>query len=424
MKKQRGILKDYFKKGAIPKESDFADLIDSVIIQDEDSIFKPANNALSVVGIGAEEELLSFYRPAEEPERSWQLKQRSGGKNGLSIHDATAGRLFIESGSGNVGLGTNSPTARLEVSGGGGATVDLIVNGRMRSNNNDGGLWVSDNRFVGGHGTDQIGFWNGNAWRLTVLNNGDVGIGSTAVHNPQGWNRVLDILGTSHARLNVRSSGGVVTSIFSHDNWGGARGVIGTDSNHPLTFATNYTHHMTLDTNGNLFMARPNLLMMGNTDGSATRSGALLGAIGFVGMGATHAQMVYRAGSGGGFEFVDRSKNGPALNNDNTGWAKVSGILNNASSRRWKDTITAMAPDDALAALNELRPVTFRYTNDQSERVQAGFIAEEVPDLLASSNRDVINPLEVVAVLTSVLQTQRQTIAELSGRLQVLEAQR
>jgi len=62
----------------------------------------------------------------------------------------------------------------------------------------------------------------------------------------------MDILGTSNARLNVRSSGGVVTSVFSHDNWDGARGVIGTDSNHPLTFTTNYTHRMMIDTAGNV----------------------------------------------------------------------------------------------------------------------------------------------------------------------------
>lgn len=72
-----------------------------------------------------------------------------------------------------------SATGKLEVSGGGGTNVDLLVNGRLRSNNNDGGLWVAENRFVGGHSTDQIGFWNNNAWRLTVQSNGNVGIGTT-----------------------------------------------------------------------------------------------------------------------------------------------------------------------------------------------------------------------------------------------------
>ena len=75
---------------------------------------------------------------------------------------------------GNVGIGTHGPGARLEVDGGGGTSIDLVVNGRLQSNNNDGGLWVAGDRFVGGFGTSNIGFWNGNDWRLYVMNNGQV----------------------------------------------------------------------------------------------------------------------------------------------------------------------------------------------------------------------------------------------------------
>ncbi len=79
---------------------------------------------------------------------------------------------------GNVGIGSGlgAPGARLEVAGVGGTNVDLLVNGRIRSNNNEGGLWVSTDRFVGGFG-NTLGLWNGNAWRLTVAPNGNVGVG-------------------------------------------------------------------------------------------------------------------------------------------------------------------------------------------------------------------------------------------------------
>ncbi len=90
-----------------------------------------------------------------------------------------AGSLTITSG-GKVGIGTTNPGAKLEVMGSGSTIVDLLVNGRIRSNNNDGGLWVSDDRFVGGLSTNKIGIYNNGAWRLTVLNDGKVGIGTNS----------------------------------------------------------------------------------------------------------------------------------------------------------------------------------------------------------------------------------------------------
>jgi hypothetical protein len=53
------------------------------------------------------------------------------------------------------------------------------VNGRLKSNSNDGGLWVSGDRFVGGIG-NQIGFWSNNAWRVLVNPAGQVSIGAAA----------------------------------------------------------------------------------------------------------------------------------------------------------------------------------------------------------------------------------------------------
>jgi hypothetical protein len=171
------------------------------------------------------------------------------------------GKLVIEGA--NVGIGTTTPNDKLHVVGG-----DMRVdNGtlwlRAGSDVNHGIGWYGANKLFAGTNIDGpvvFGFVGGalgttsggQKLALSWNSSGNVGIGTTTIHNPQGWNKVVDILGTQHARLNVRSDGGVVTSVFSHDNWAGARGVIGTDSNHPLTLATNYTHRMTIDTAGNV----------------------------------------------------------------------------------------------------------------------------------------------------------------------------
>lgn len=112
--------------------------------------------------------------------------------------ETIAGDLNV---SGEVSIGTTSPRAKLEVVGQGGTSVDVVVNGRLRSNNNSGGLWVATDRFVGGHSTNQIGFWNGNAWRLTVRPDGNVGIGTTRPQDLLDVHGVLRFNGNANQRV-------------------------------------------------------------------------------------------------------------------------------------------------------------------------------------------------------------------------------
>ncbi|MEN9868527.1 MAG: hypothetical protein RL748_4117 [Pseudomonadota bacterium] len=116
MKKNRTTLKDRFKKGAIPTEADFVDLIDSMLNQEDDSISKLAGDPVKITALGVDEALLNFYRiENNESKLSWQIKQKPGGKVGLEISDSAAGRLFIENGSGNIGINNNLPKARLDI---------------------------------------------------------------------------------------------------------------------------------------------------------------------------------------------------------------------------------------------------------------------------------------------------------------------
>jgi hypothetical protein len=118
----------------------------------------------------------------------WVSSDRFIGGVGANVGFWTGGHWMLQvmpSGNVGIGTGTGAPAARLEVVGAGGTNVDLLVNGRLKSNSNDGGLWVSADRFIGGFGST-VGLWNNNAWRLTVAANGNVGVGlgATAPASP------------------------------------------------------------------------------------------------------------------------------------------------------------------------------------------------------------------------------------------------
>ena len=98
-----------------------------------------------------------------------------------------------------------------------------------------------------------------------------------------------------------------------------------------------------------------------------------------------------------------------------------------ASSREYKKDIRELTRDEAMDALEGLNPVKFRFKKSPEER-HLGFIAEDVPELVASKDRKGMSSMDVVAVLTKVVQEQqktvqeqRTTIADLSRRLAVVE---
>lgn len=92
----------------------------------------------------------------------------------------------------------------------------------------------------------------------------------------------------------------------------------------------------------------------------------------------------------------------------------------NASSRSLKQDIHQLDGDAAIDALKSLQPVTFAYNANPGE-THVGFIAEDVPDLVATGDRKGLSSMDVVAVLTKVIQEQQRTIEDLQTRLQHLE---
>jgi hypothetical protein len=87
----------------------------------------------------------------------------------------------------------------------------------------------------------------------------------------------------------------------------------------------------------------------------------------------------------------------------------AGGIWMNASSRKYKDHIQNLALEDALKTIRDLTPVTFSYKTEPTE-THVGFVAEDVPDLVATKDRQGLSPMDIVAVMTRVVQEQQSTI--------------
>jgi hypothetical protein len=93
-----------------------------------------------------------------------------------------------------------------------------------------------------------------------------------------------------------------------------------------------------------------------------------------------------------------------------------SGTWTNASSRDYKDEIKPLSAAAAAQTLAALEPVTFRYKNEADQQ-RVGFIAEDVPELVAMKDRKGLSPMDIVAVLTKVVQEQKQQLADQAREL-------
>ena len=95
----------------------------------------------------------------------------------------------------------------------------------------------------------------------------------------------------------------------------------------------------------------------------------------------------------------------------------AGGVWTNRSSRESKEQIAELPAADALAAVMQLEPVSFRYKAEAGEDY-VGFIAEDVPSLLATSDHASLSTMDIVAALTRVVQEQQRRIEELEAKLE------
>ena len=95
----------------------------------------------------------------------------------------------------------------------------------------------------------------------------------------------------------------------------------------------------------------------------------------------------------------------------------------NASSRELKKDIAAVTTEAAMQTLENLQPVTFTYKEGDADG-HVGFIAEDVPELVATPDRKGLEAMDIAAVLTKVVQEQQKLLRELQAKIARLENDR
>jgi hypothetical protein len=87
------------------------------------------------------------------------------------------------------------------------------------------------------------------------------------------------------------------------------------------------------------------------------------------------------------------------------------------SSEALKEDISYLSSQDVAEGLSKLNPVRFRYKQNSSGQISTGFLAEEVPDFLATPDHKGVKLMDVIALLTKAVQEHRWVVKQLSVKV-------
>ena len=98
-----------------------------------------------------------------------------------------------------------------------------------------------------------------------------------------------------------------------------------------------------------------------------------------------------------------------------------NGQAHNASSRSYKENIVSLDSETAMNAFNRMQTVTYNFKKDASKEHMVGFIAEDVPQLVATKDRKTVDPLKIVALLNAVVHEQQEMLKTQAEKISELE---
>lgn len=326
------------------------------------------------------------------PSNDWQLTANdsaSGGSNKFSIEDITGSRvpftitagattnsIFVDS-TGRVGFRTstpvldlhvntsNTPALRLEQNNSGGFTAQTWDIGANEAN-----FFVRD--VTGG---SRLSFRirpGAPTSSLDISADGDVGVGT----------------GSPDVRLDVKdnSSGRAVLRLQNQnaDGFSGIEYLEDSTTTETVEAFTGFVHSSN-EFRVNVVTSNPFVILTGNTE-----------------------------------RIRFPSPGGNVITAANGAFLSAGGAWTNGSSRSYKTDIVDLDASEAIETVKKLDPVKFQYKSEPGEEY-VGFIAEDVPELVGMKDHNSLSPMDVVAVLTKVVQEQQKTIEKLSAKVDELE---
>jgi len=352
----------------------------------------------------------------------------------IAFSEGGAEAMRINS-SGNVGIGTASPTGKLNVDGGAG-------NSKLKLSNTASGNTGSDGFDLDFTGTDIyitnresgfMAFENNGAERMRIDSSGNVGIGTSSPSS------VLNVKSSAPV-FRLETTGAVTSSGTASyaikDSSGNdvfTNGFLGLANCYQFatTFANGFIRFLTGSQVEALRITSAGVLLVGRTTQTSSEK-VCFEYSSSVGPGLT----VNNSVSGGG-TAIQFSTAGSGVGNITTGTSSTS--YNTSSDYRLKNTITSMT--GALAKVALLKPVTYKWNIDGSS--SQGFIAHElqevVPDCVNGEKDAVetytdedgneqtrpkyqgIDTSFLVATLTAAIQEQQALITALTARITALE---
>ena len=320
--------------------------------------------------------------------------------------------------SGNVGIGTSSPSQKLHVDSGTTDTVALFES----SGDANAYLVVKDSgssggAFFGANGTSTIIGTGGSTERMRIDSSGNVGIGTSSPRNDANFKT-----------LQIGDSSAAASQLVLDDN--DSSGPWRIISNLSLIINDDADERMRIDSSGNLLV------------GTASSDAKL-----HVGSDLTSLQAFRAFGTTAGDTSLTCGQFAKYDNNTTTSQIFVNFTVNNGgiaqgqinangasqaafgawSDRRLKHNIENLPSQ--LANITALRPVEFDYIESEGGGHQLGFIAQEVEEIypdLVGERPDGMKTLSSLgkweARLVKAIQEQQATIEALTARIAALES--